>query len=162
MKQPSSKRRRLALAGLVLTLASAGCGTVSAGENGEQNPTGTIAFSPQIHERLPEAVRRSGLLRFATDPSYAPMESYAADGRTIIGFDPDLAAALGAVAGVKVEMVAADFGTVIERTVDGTYDGVLSSMTDTRPAATGRSRSAPSRPTRTRSCRSAPGGPWRY
>jgi polar amino acid transport system substrate-binding protein len=134
MKHLTSRRLRLAVAGLVLTLAATGCGATTAeGDEpaGDGTASGTADFSQEIHDRLPEAVRRRGSIRLATDPSYAPMESYGADGRTIIGFEPDLAAALGAVAGIRVEMAAADFGSMIDETNKGTYDGVLSSMTVT-------------------------------
>jgi polar amino acid transport system substrate-binding protein len=129
MKQVHRKRVRLAGAGLALALAAGGCGTAAA--DTDTAATGTIAIDQQIHDKLPQAVRDRGGIRLATDPSYAPMESYAADGRTIIGFDADLAAGLGAVAGIKVELVAADFGSSLAETKKGTYDGVLSSMTDT-------------------------------
>jgi polar amino acid transport system substrate-binding protein len=59
------------------------------------------------------------------------MEYFAADGRTIIGFEPDLAAAIGQVLGIRVEMVVGAFSTAVEEVNAGTYDGVLSSMTDT-------------------------------
>ncbi|AGZ41837.1 ABC transporter substrate-binding protein [Actinoplanes friuliensis] len=132
MKIHTPTRLRYAVAGVVLTLATAGCGTASADETtGDGTATGAVAFSQQIHDRLPDAVQKSGVIRLATDPSYAPMESYAADGRTIIGFEPDLAAALGAVAGVRVEMVPAEFSSMIDGTRKGTFDGVLSSMNDT-------------------------------
>jgi polar amino acid transport system substrate-binding protein len=129
MKHSHRGRVRLTAAGIALTLAAAGCGTASAGT--EVPDTGGIALDQAIHDMLPQAVRERGSIQLATDPSYAPMESYAADGRTIIGFDADLAAALGAVAGIRLEMVAADFGTALTETQKGTYDGVLSSMTDT-------------------------------
>jgi polar amino acid transport system substrate-binding protein len=129
MKQVHRPRVRLVVAGLALTLAAGGCGTASA--DTDTAATGTIAMDQQIHDMLPQGVRDRGGIRLATDPSYAPMESYAADGRTIIGFDADLAAGLGAVAGIKVELVAADFGSALAETKKGTYDGVLSSMTDT-------------------------------
>jgi len=129
MNHPYPRRVRLAAAGIVLTLAAGGCGTASAGTDADA--TGDIAIDQQIHEMLPQTVRDRGGIRLATDPSYAPMESYAADGRTIIGFDADLAAGLGAVAGIRVELVPADFGSALTETAKGTYDGVLSSMTDT-------------------------------
>jgi polar amino acid transport system substrate-binding protein len=126
-------RLRFAAAGLMLTLAAAGCGTTTAadGPGDDGTASGAAEFSQEIHDRLPDAVRRRGAIRLATDPSYAPMESYGADGRTIIGFEPDLAAALGSVTGIRVEMATADFGSMIDETNNGTYDGVLSSMTDT-------------------------------
>jgi polar amino acid transport system substrate-binding protein len=129
MTHSTRGRLRLAAAGIVLAVAAGGCGTASAGTDG--TATAGIAVDQQIRALLPQAVRDRGAIQLATDPSYAPMESYAADGRTIIGFDADLAAALGSVTGIRVELVAADFGSAIDETVQGTYDGVLSSMTDT-------------------------------
>jgi polar amino acid transport system substrate-binding protein len=129
MKHPTRRRVHLAAAGIALTLAAGGCGSASAGT--DAMATGEVAVDQQIRAMLPDAVRDRGSIQLATDPSYAPMESYAPDGRTIIGFDADLAAALGSVTGIRVEMVAADFSSAIDETVKGTYDGVLSSMTDT-------------------------------
>ena len=129
MKHSTHRRVRLAAAGIALTLAAGGCGSASAGT--DAMATGEVAVDEQIRAMLPDAVRDRGSIQLATDPSYAPMESYAPDGRTIIGFDADLAAALGSITGIRVEMVAADFSSAIDETVKGTYDGVLSSMTDT-------------------------------
>ncbi|BCJ49527.1 hypothetical protein Asp14428_10020 [Actinoplanes sp. NBRC 14428] len=122
-------RTGLALTGVVLAVVSGGCGTGEAG--GGTTGAGTVALDRALHDALPQEIRDSGVIRLATDPSYAPMESYGTDGRTVIGFDPDLAAALGAVLGVKVEMVPADFDTALGEAKNGAYDGVLSAMTDT-------------------------------
>ena len=131
MKHPTHRRWRLAAAGIVLTLAAAGCGTASADTDTTGTATGGVAVDERIRAMLPQVIRDRGSVQLATDPSYAPMESYAPDGRTIVGFDADLAAVLGSVTGIQVELVAADFGSAIDETVKGTYDGVLSSMTDT-------------------------------
>ncbi|GAA3961985.1 ABC transporter substrate-binding protein [Actinoplanes auranticolor] len=129
MKHSLSRRVRLAVTGIALALTAGGCGSASAGT--EDAAAGEVVVDEQIRAMLPDAVRDRGSIQLATDPSYAPMESYAPDGRTIIGFDADLAAALGSVTGIRVEMVAADFSSAIDETVKGNYDGVLSSMTDT-------------------------------
>ncbi|MEU4238653.1 EAL domain-containing protein [Actinoplanes sp. NPDC026619] len=90
-----------------------------------------VQLDQALHDSLPQAVRDRGAIRFVTDASYAPMESFAADGRTIIGFEPDLADAIGKVLGVRVEIVTGSFQTALDKVADGTYDGVLSAMTDT-------------------------------
>lgn len=120
----------LAFACLVVALSATGCGNASTG-GATTKTDSTVHVDQQLHDRLPAAIRQSGVIRLATDPSYAPMESYARDGRTIVGFEPDLAAALGSVLGVRSEMVAADFGAALDGARSGTYDGVLSAMTDT-------------------------------
>ena len=121
---------RLAFACLVVALWATGCGNASTG-GATTKADSTVHVDHQLHDRLPAAIRQSGVIRLATDPSYAPMESYARDGRTIVGFEPDLAAALGSVLGVRSEMVAVDFGAALDGARSGTYDGVLSAMTDT-------------------------------
>jgi polar amino acid transport system substrate-binding protein len=110
-------------------VALAGCGSTE--DSTQTTATSAVRFDQQIHDQLPEEVRIRGTVRFVTDASYAPMEQFAADGRTIIGFDPDLASALSSVLGIKIEMVVDDFGTAIDDVVAGKYDGVLSSLTDT-------------------------------
>jgi polar amino acid transport system substrate-binding protein len=110
-------------------LVTAGC----ADTKGSTQTAGTssVQFDQKIHDQLPEEVRTRGTVRFVTDASYAPMEQFAADGQTVIGFDPDLASALGSVLGIKIEIVVDDFGTAIDNVVTGKYDGVMSSLTDT-------------------------------
>jgi polar amino acid transport system substrate-binding protein len=119
--------KKLRLAGLALVLTAGGCAATPAASTSGI----AVTFDQSIHDRLPQHIRQTGVVRLATDPSYAPMESYAADGQTIIGFEADLAAALSTVLGVKLKLVAADFDSALADTAAGTYDGVLSSMTDT-------------------------------
>ncbi|MFI5495080.1 ABC transporter substrate-binding protein [Actinoplanes sp. NPDC051859] len=121
-----------AVTGVVLALAASGCGGGDKKDSEQTGGSDSIVMDQALHDALPQDIRDRGTIRLVTDPSYAPMESYGPDGRSIIGFEPDLAAALGAVLGVKVEMVAGgEFDTFLDQTVKGTYDGVLSSMTDT-------------------------------
>jgi polar amino acid transport system substrate-binding protein len=87
---------------------------------------------PALHAALPADVRARGELRVVTDASYAPASAFAADGRTIVGFEPDLGAALGRVLGVRVRFVNASFGSVLRRVRHRRADLVMSAMTDTR------------------------------
>lgn len=125
-------QRLAAVTGAVSILAAGGC--AKSAENtqaGGLDATGVVTVDQALHDRLPQSVRARGSIRFVNDASYAPMEFFAADGRTIIGFEPDLAAALGEVLGVRTEMVVGAFNTALSEVKAGTYDGVLSSMTDT-------------------------------
>ncbi|HWS34269.1 MAG TPA: ABC transporter substrate-binding protein [Actinoplanes sp.] len=119
-------------AGIAVLLAAAGCTSApDTSAAGELDEVAVVTMDDGLHDRLPADVRTRGFIRLVTDASYAPMEYFAADGRTIIGFDPDLAAALGQVLGIRLEMVVGTFSTALEEVDAGTYDGVLSSMTDT-------------------------------
>jgi polar amino acid transport system substrate-binding protein len=126
-------RRALTVTGVLAVLAAGGCSqtvaesTVPAG----LDLTGAVTVDETLRALLPQTARDRGFVRVVTDASYAPMEYFAADGRTIIGFEPDLAAALGAVLGIKVEMVVGEFATALDEVNKGTYDGLFSSATDT-------------------------------
>ena len=123
---------RLTVAGVLLALTAGGCATATPTTTAAGTGAGAV-FDQNLHDKLPQRIQQGGVIRLATDPSYAPMESYAADGQTVIGFEPDLADALGTVLGVRVTLIPADFGTMLQETNKGTFDGVLSSMTDTAP-----------------------------
>ncbi len=88
-------------------------------------------MDPVLHRALPPSVLASGILRVATDASYAPASSFAKDGRTIIGFEPDLGADLGAVLGVKVVFANKPFSALPSLLTSGATDLVMSAMTDT-------------------------------
>jgi polar amino acid transport system substrate-binding protein len=68
----------------------------------------------------------------AADASYAPDEFFAPDGHTVIGMDADLSKALGAVMGLKVNVVNATFDSIIPGLAAGKYDMGASSFTDTK------------------------------
>jgi polar amino acid transport system substrate-binding protein len=116
------------LAASALLLVASACG----GAPSAAPKTGpSTAYDRALHDALPADIRSSGVLRVATDASYAPASSFAADGRTIVGFEPDLAAALGRVLGVKVRVANADFAGLPSDVAHHRTDAVLSAMTDT-------------------------------
>jgi polar amino acid transport system substrate-binding protein len=124
-------RHRLvvALAAAVpLLLAAGGCGGTETAGSATRAST---PFDAELHELLPAEVRTSGVVAVATDASYAPASSFAADGRTIVGFEPDLGAALSRVLGVKLQFSQGTFSELLSDVVQGRTDLVMSAMTDT-------------------------------
>jgi polar amino acid transport system substrate-binding protein len=123
--------RRVVLACLtaaVLAVAATGCAGSSPAK-----PKALPALSAdrQLHDALPDSIRTSGVLRIVTEASYAPVSSYAPDGRTIIGFEPDLGVALGQLLGVKV-VFSDHLFTTLPTLVDSHHDDlIMSAMTDT-------------------------------
>ncbi|MGY1733714.1 ABC transporter substrate-binding protein [Geodermatophilus sp. SYSU D01045] len=125
-------RTRRALAGtavLAAALVTAGCG-------GAAPTTGTgaaaaVTVDARLHAALPADVREAGVLTVANDPSYPPASSFGPDGRTIVGFEPDLGAALGDLLGVEVRFEAAPFDTLLDDLVADRFDLVMSAVTDT-------------------------------
>ena len=81
---------------------------------------------------VPSSITTKGTLTVAADASYAPNEFIASDGHTVVGMDPDLMKALGAVMGLKVKIVNATFDSIIPGLAAGKYDVGASSFTDTK------------------------------
>ena len=116
--------------GLALLAGLSACSDqVKTSDAGTARPAPTM--DPVLHRALPPSVLASGVLRVATDASYAPASSFAKDGRTIIGFEPDLGADLGAVLGVKVVFTNKPFSALPGLLTTGATDLVMSAMTDT-------------------------------
>lgn len=135
MNRPPSRRSSRVAAGLVLAFAAtlpAACGTATT------NPrpgTATLppkpVFSQKLHDMLPQSIRDQGFIQVGTDASYAPMESFGPDGRTIVGMDPDLGVEIGRVLGVRLQFAQTDFSELLGRVGRGNPDLGMSAMTDT-------------------------------
>ncbi|CAN5439629.1 ABC transporter substrate-binding protein [soil metagenome] len=87
-------------------------------------------LDPALHALLPADVRQRGVLRVGTDASYAPMSSFAPDGRTIIGAEPDLGVQLSRVLGVRVQFVNREFTRILPDVAAGRLDLGMSAMPD--------------------------------
>ena len=127
-------RRGLVLGGAVLGAAAlAACGSSSSSSN--VTPTGTtpvVKADPSVQKLVPAAIKSKGTLVVASDASYAPNEFVGPDGHTVIGMDPDLVTALGAVMGLKVKVINVSFDSIIPGMAAGKYDLGASSFTDTK------------------------------
>jgi polar amino acid transport system substrate-binding protein len=135
MNHPTARPLRVA-AGLVLAVAAtlpAACGgsTTTGSTPAGSTTTHEARLDPALHDLLPQSVKDRGVLRVGTDASYAPMESYAPDGRTIIGMDPDLGVEIGRVLGVRLQFDATDFDKLLADVARGDLDLAMSAVTDT-------------------------------
>lgn len=117
--------RRFAALGLGLALL-AGCASAAAKPS---ERAGTV--NEQLRARLPEGIRSSGVITVGTDASYAPASFFAHNGRDIIGFEPDLAAAMGRVLGVRFKFVNVEFTHLLPELEQHQIDLAISAMTDT-------------------------------
>jgi polar amino acid transport system substrate-binding protein len=123
-----SRRTLAGVAVLAAVVLTAGCGTADP-TPADAGPT--VALDEQLHAALPEDVREAGVLTVANDPSYPPASSFGPDGRTVVGFEPDLGAALGELLGVEVEFRASAFDTLLDDLAAERFDLVMSAVTDT-------------------------------
>ncbi|PRI12474.1 ABC transporter substrate-binding protein [Leucobacter massiliensis] len=113
---------------------AAGDPTASQGPELPSEKISELAADPELQALLPEDVAESGVLRVATDPTYAPFEVYASDNQTVVGLDADLAASLGQLLGLRIEFVPSGFDAIIPGLSSGKYDLAMSafSVTDER------------------------------
>jgi len=121
----------LLLAGAAMLPAACGSSTPNGSTPTSSATTHHARLDPALHDLLPQAVKDQGFLRVGTDASYAPIEGYAADGRTIIGVDPDLGVEIGRVLGVRLQFDATDFDKLLTNLGSGSLDLAMSAMTDT-------------------------------
>jgi polar amino acid transport system substrate-binding protein len=116
-------------------LVLAGCGS-SSGTSSTATTASTAGAATganaAIAAEVPAAIKAKGTLNVATEAQYAPNEFIAPDGHTVIGMDADLMHALGAVMGLKVDMINSNFETIIPGLAAGRYDIGASSFTDTK------------------------------
>jgi polar amino acid transport system substrate-binding protein len=130
--------RAAALAAAVaLAAAAAGCGSDSAsGENASSAAGGPAPAKVRVDaaaaKQLPAAIKQKGMLVVATDPTYAPDEFIDKDGKTIVGFDPELSVALGQKLGIEVQVVNSTFDSIIPGLAAKKYDLGISSHNDTK------------------------------
>jgi polar amino acid transport system substrate-binding protein len=132
------------LAGLtVLALVvvfTAGCGgsgkkasstTTSATTTTTSTTISTPATDSTVAAQVPSKFKSKTLV-VAADATYAPNEFVGSNGKTVEGMDPDLAKALAAVMGVKVNVVNTTFDGIIPGLAAGKFDVGMSSFTDTK------------------------------
>jgi polar amino acid transport system substrate-binding protein len=131
----SWKSRLAAFAVVAAALAIAACGSSSSSSSSSSTGTATsptTAANPSVAKLVPAAVKSKGTLTVASDASYAPNEFIASDGHTVIGMDPDLMKAIGALMGLQVKVVNVPFASIIPGMAAGKYDVGASSFTDTK------------------------------
>jgi len=109
-----------------LVLLDSGTSTIAGGEAHQLARFSFLTADPVL------VVRSKGTLTVATDATYAPMEFFASNGKTIVGVDADLAKALGTVLGLNFKVVNGTFATIIPGLASGKYGVGMSSFTDTK------------------------------
>ncbi|MDX6763050.1 ABC transporter substrate-binding protein [Streptomyces sp. F8] len=139
MPTPSPRRAATATAlsaAILMTLAA--CGDDGSDGAGAQPPAATIAGvtiakDTALHDALPEEIRKSGVVRVATDVPYAPFEMFVAEGKPeLTGLDYDLGQALGAKLGVRFAFTPQKFDGIVPAIQAGKFDAAMSAMTDNK------------------------------
>jgi polar amino acid transport system substrate-binding protein len=118
---------------MLTVLALAGCGSSNKSSTATTTATsGSSGVDAAIAAQVPAAIKSKGTLSVASEAQYAPNEFIGPDGHTVIGMDADLMHALGAVMGLKMNLINSNFETIIPGLAAGRYDLGASSFTDTK------------------------------
>ncbi|GAJ96030.1 putative ABC transporter substrate-binding protein [Rhizobium rhizogenes NBRC 13257] len=104
--------------GLAATIATLIAVSLQSSAGGTEIAPGTdvskmpgVVLTKKLAEALPPAIRTSGILKVATD--LTPPISFHADDGKLVGIDADIAAALGIILGVNVQMTDVGAGAAI-------------------------------------------------
>ncbi|WP_181257312.1 ABC transporter substrate-binding protein [Pseudaminobacter soli (ex Li et al. 2025)] len=89
------------------------------------------AMDEGLHTQLPQALRDRGVVRVVSTFGYAPQQFFGDDGVTPEGLSVDLANALGAVLGMRVEFTNAAFDSIIPGLEAGRFDMAIAAMSAT-------------------------------
>ncbi|GAC1479979.1 MAG: ABC transporter substrate-binding protein [Pseudarthrobacter sp.] len=108
--------------------AAPGAGSSESGSAKASFDPSTIKKDDSLAAQLPEAIKAKGTLTIGSDTSYAPAEFLGSDGQTPVGYDVDIAKAIGATLGLKVQVQTAEF-TGILPALGPKYDLGISSFT---------------------------------
>ncbi|MCM2421554.1 MULTISPECIES: ABC transporter substrate-binding protein [unclassified Streptomyces] len=110
------------------TLLLSGCGDQTKKDSGTD--TSTKSNSAPLFNKLPKKFQDAGVIEVGTDATYAPMELKQSG--TIVGVDPDIAAALGKQLGVTFKFTSGTFDGLLAAMQTGRYGVVMSSVSDTK------------------------------
>lgn len=137
---------RLAVLAGLAALVTAACGGGPDGAGGQEPAAaGAPAAIPDttallagiqkdatIAGTLPAKYAQAGMLHLASNLQSAPNNFYAADGKTPIGYEVDLAKAVAAKLGVTVHHQDMAFGSLITSLQSGRVDLTMAAMNDTK------------------------------
>jgi polar amino acid transport system substrate-binding protein len=118
---PHRLRGLLAVPLLAAALVFAACGESE--EPASNNAAaGAKLEDPAIAKLVPQEIRDRGELIIGTNAPYPPLEFFAEDNKTLVGFDIDLGYALADVLGLKATWKNTGFDSIIPGLSAGRYD----------------------------------------
>ena len=108
-------------------LLVAGCGS----DAGSSSDDATEKSSAPLFSALPDDIQQAGKIVIGSSIDYPPFEYYAEDGKTLQGFETELATELEKQLGVTFEWQNASFDTLFTALRSGRYDIVYGATNDT-------------------------------
>jgi polar amino acid transport system substrate-binding protein len=122
--------RRTLLVTLTCLVAVGAAAAIASGAQSRSETRGAAGVDVRLRNMLPADIRSSGVIQTATNAEYPPYEYLGSDGKTVLGIDPDLAAAVGKLLGIKIQFVNLPWSSVIPGVQAGRYVMAWSDATD--------------------------------
>ena len=121
-----------AVLSLIVAMAGlAGCGTSDGLDSlAKSIDLSDVTKDEAIAAMLPDSVKADGVLTIGSETTFPPAEFLTEDNKTAIGYEMDLAKALGQVFGLSVDVQSSSFDSIIP-SVGAKYDVGISSFTIT-------------------------------
>ncbi|MFC4331285.1 ABC transporter substrate-binding protein [Streptomyces andamanensis] len=134
-RRTTAAHSRLAAAGAIAVagaLLLTGCGDQTKDKDKDTSSgNSSSANSAPLAAKLPAAIRDKGVVKVGSDIAYAPVEFKDKSG-TVVGLDPDVAAALGKQLGVTFQFENGTFDALLTGIRSSRYDIAMSAMTDNK------------------------------
>lgn len=116
----------------ITACSSSGSSATGPSTSGSSADAATSAsYDASLAKLVPAQIRKQGTLTIAANATYPPDEYFDTDNTTIIGFDPDLAHAVGKILGLKISFKNVAFADIIPGLQAGHFDMGWSSATAT-------------------------------
>ncbi|MFI6447152.1 ABC transporter substrate-binding protein [Kitasatospora sp. NPDC050543] len=116
---------------LARTVAAIGAGALLLTGCGSGTVTATPGSPADLRARVPKAFKNAGVLKIGSDLNYAPVD-FRGQNAEPAGLDPELAAALGNLLGLRVEFVDMPFEKLIPALQAKQIDLVMAAVIDTQ------------------------------
>ncbi|MFD1657858.1 ABC transporter substrate-binding protein [Streptomyces caeni] len=132
IRRTTATHSRIAAVGAIAvagTLLLTGCGDQT--KDKDSGSGGASKASAPLADKLPESIRKAGVIKVGSDIAYAPVEFKDDSGKTV-GLDPDLADAMGKQLGVKFQFENGTFDALLTGLRSKRYDIAMSAMTDNK------------------------------
>lgn len=132
IRRTTATQSRIAAVGAIAvagTLLLTGCGDQT--KDKDNGSGGASTASAPLADKLPDSIRKAGVVKVGSDIAYAPVEFKDSSGKTV-GLDPDLADAMGKQLGVKFQFENGTFDALLTGLRSKRYDIAMSAMTDNK------------------------------
>jgi polar amino acid transport system substrate-binding protein len=136
--KPIRKIQVVAMAAIIATgLAACGSGSADTATPGASASSQTddisvnVAVDENARALLSQPAKDKGTLTVAMELKYPPTTFLAEDGRTPIGFNPDMSRLIAKKLGLELEIVDVGFDTIIPALQGNRYDMTVTSMSAT-------------------------------